>query len=339
MPSPTNHDAACPGTRQQPNGGDRSPHPLDATPASSDPRPPTLPRRALLGAGLASVVGLALSRLESRRALAADGDSDNPRGSYIQLPDEDAQAFLQNMLQRSKLFKRLYDSFAGKPYEFKFERAKAFLYLSLTDTGYTPNILGVLPSYVPAKPSDPWHRAVSIIVHHAGFALASGVKVEHNPFRISEFVHYEVADINKPTKAKLRTRTIAIEQLRDLARTAALLGKPKLPSDVRQRISGIGTLSEDDQQAVAWAIYDQLISDQWARPVYTDEGWQAMREYRWAVQNFALANLQRYQAVLGSATRQMGAQLKISGACTSCSTSSNACSSTSTCIIIKSDKK
>jgi len=286
-----------------------------------------------------SVVGLALSRFESRGALAAEGNSDYPRGSYIQLPDEDAQAFLQTMLQRSKLFKRLYVSFAGKPYEFKFERAKAFLYLSLTDAGYTPNILGVLPSYVPAKPSDPSHRAVSIIVHHSGFALASGVTVEHNPFRISEFVQYEVTDVDKPTKGKLRSRTIATEQLRDLVSAARLLGKPKLPGDVRNRISGIGTLSEDDQQAVAWAIYDQLISDQWARPVYTDEGWQAMREYRWAVQNFALANQQRYQAVLGSATRRMGVQLKVSGACTSCSTSSNACSSTSTSIIIKSDKK
>src|SRR5947208_1528496 len=84
----------------------------------------------------------------------------------------DAFQYMTAMLSRSEAFKKLHDYFQALGFNLILARAKVYVYVVSATTGgssvISPNIIGILPSLVPAKPTDPYHEAVGISVHHLG---------------------------------------------------------------------------------------------------------------------------------------------------------------------------
>lgn len=273
-------------------------------------------RRALIGGGLASVLALLLEQVRPAPAGAQEAQAAGNglcEGTLIQLSQADASAFLQRQLSTSPSFMALHDQFTSQNFNFMFERAKAFLYSAHATEDFTPNLLGILPSFTPVKRTDPFHLAVGIVVNHRGLALAGGVKVQHNPFMISEFRVFEL-----DPQGQIMSHTIAASELATLtlAQAADQLGAPTLPTD--RLDPEVNAPSSTDEAIIAARAFRQILLDRFARPLYPRAGLNSLLKQTPLVQKFALVNDLRYaQAFRG-----------ISFCCTtSCC---NACTSTST---------
>ena len=241
-----------------------------------------------------------------------------PEGSIIQLSCSDATSYLKSMLKKSRDFKKLYDYFEGQGMQFIFDRAKVYVYATVDETSTSPNVVGLLPSLIPTSALDSHHIAVTIAVHHKGLAIAGQVRVDHNPFRISEFTVHEVTP-----RGEIVTSDIRVDALTSLqsAEILKVLGSPperKLDPDA-------AAFSPVDQQWVAAVAYRDLIQDKYASSLYSPSQLEAMLSQAPIVQKFASVNYMRYTTVFAADKGGGGTKL-----CTSTTTSCNACSSTCT---------
>lgn len=241
-----------------------------------------------------------------------------PEGSLVQLPPDSAQAFVRDMLDRSGGFRQLVDYFSRMNFQFIPERARAFLYAGQSASRpFTPSVLGFLPSFTTVRRSDPFHVAVTVGVHHEGSAIAGSVTVRHDPFVISDFSVHELTsdgEVQSVTVDTERLRALTVDEL------ARQLG-PVLTPDAVERGSE-GHIAHGQLSLVVATLYRQLITDDFARPLYTEAELRAMLGQTSLIERFALANTRR--------TDPSGALMPLC-----CSTSSNGCCSTSCCIVPK----
>jgi hypothetical protein len=121
---------------------------------------------------------------------------------------------------------------------------------TLTEPKY---IIGIVPSYIISTAADPFHIAASLVVHHGGFAIAGSVRVEHNPFRISEFTVHEVKD-----DQSIGEFTIRADQLCSLsaAEVNKFLGRP--PITERHKWGGGGVMGPGEQSTVASIFFQEV---------------------------------------------------------------------------------
>lgn len=265
-------------------------------------------------------------------------------GAVTQLDVASAVAFIQDMLRKSAFFRFLHHEFTARGFQFNFDRAKVFVYLTRGDKGMSPNVIGILPSYVPVKASDPGHDAVSVVVHHSGFAVAAQVRVSHNPFQLVEFaLHHAVqaipkggeagasADKKSPDKPchegfSLVTCSLSAKELAHApdeeleAHFTSALG-PRCPEVDSSKVGDYAAPSLKMQSQIASLVYHELIEDEYARPLYTKEGLRSMLGDTPLVQKFAALQYAAFAAKAPASSASW---------CTSSSSSSNACTSTST---------
>jgi hypothetical protein len=237
--------------------------------------------------------------------------------SIIQLNSTDAVTFMRNMLEKNQKFKKFYNEFTDKGFDFIFERAKVFLYAGKVKDGIGSNLLGILPSFKSAKSCDPFHLAFGISVLDNGDVYATGVKVEHNPFRITEFTMYGIDEYNTIVSSTVKTSELESLSVADIANgltVPTITSREKPPTEFASLPK-----SHVDKYIIA-TTFEQLINDKYARPIYTTEGIQSLMGQIPIMQKYAAIYTKR--AVNEAETRL--------SACVICtSSSSNACTSTS----------
>lgn len=284
---------------------------------------PDIKRRTALGIGMAGLVGLLVTRFNpgSAKAQTPSGDPscNTPEpfneGTVIQLPPAHAVAYMERIFSNSAPAQRMKRIFEGQGYQFFFDRARVYLYEQMVDGHPVANLLGILPSFVAANRSDAFHRAVGISVGNRGGVMGGGVKVEHNPFRISEFSISEF-DVND----EFKTRTVTTADLSSLSEeeVARQLGAANVDLNKYDAKSSPPP-SEEDQNAIVKAFFQQLPLDPLASPLYPPDGLCSLMDQIPLMQKFARVNQVRYNQV---------AMLR-GGSCSCSSSSCNWCTSTS----------
>lgn len=281
-------------------------------------------RKAIVG----GMSGLVAGVLSAKSAVAQIAAPAQPlmvlgglcQGRVLKFTAADSLAWVQNMLTKSASLQAFHKYFTAQGMNFILSRSQVFLHMATgtgTTAGMAPNIVGILPSFVQLKQSDPSHTAVGIGVNQRGYAFASGVVVGHNPFGIQKFMTHDLVG----TPADIVTKEITVT---DLARmtvreAAAVLGNPPIPDGL------IGPnpvfLAEPDRSATLAMAYQIILKDSYSRALYPPAGLTAMTAQTPLVQKFGEAIRQRYENAAGG-----GAALSL---CLCCSTSSNVCTSCS----------
>src|SRR5581483_5674740 len=174
------------------------------TAAETGAEPLKIGRRKVVGISLATVVELMLARVFTPPALADTPQRNQAerqlRPSLRQLPPAEAMAYVKNQLARNPTAQRFKQEFENQKYQFILERAKVFVVGDQT--------LAILPSLVPVKRTDPFHRSVSIAISSAG-TVAGGARISHSPvFQVTEFTLYYFA-----ASGELKTSTVTAETL------------------------------------------------------------------------------------------------------------------------------
>ncbi|WP_426242946.1 hypothetical protein [Nocardioides sp. LHG3406-4] len=247
-----------------------------------------------------------------------------PRGSLLQLPDNEARHWFDQKLKTSPSFAALYRAFLKEKYAFYFERGKVFVYTGLDSSGMLrPRVLGVLPSFIPATSADASHRAVGISIDHSGYALATSVDVGHRPFGVREFTLHQW----DPKKKKLSSATLsakdvaddAIDKLAKRLPEAALAKKGSSVSTAdKERLKTYAEMAPGDQGMMIGAVVRQLLGDKYSKSLFPPEYARAISMQTPTMQKFAFAARARFENALVDVTLS-----------TSSSTSSNICTSTS----------
>src|SRR5262249_37247682 len=154
-----------------------------------------------------------------------------------------------------------------------------------------------VPSFRPFKAEDPYHEAVSIVAirygEHPGLVYAHHVKVGHVPFQLLQFTVFE-----QDEWGRIVGRTISREDLltRPVEEIGRMVGAVSLGKEEKQRTLAISTLSEEEMNNLSSAIYDELIMDSYARPLYPPGGVHALLGDTGLVQKWSLANAVRFAA-------------------------------------------
>ena len=249
---------------------------------------------------------------------AAKCDLQIPTTSLMQLPQADSVEYVKRMAKTSGNYDVLHRHFTKAGLTFHVDRAKVYVYTTGPSERITPNIIGIIPSYIVSSAADPFHVAASLVVHHGGFAIAGSVRVEHNPFRISEFTVHEVKEGDK-----LSEFTIRADQLSSLsaAEVNKFLGRP--PITERHKWSGGGVLGPGEQATVASVFFHEVSQDKYVRSFYPPSGLDALKAQIPLMQKFAAVNYLRYQGVFETE------EGKGTSFCTSTSCSCNICTSCS----------
>jgi hypothetical protein len=280
-------------------------------------------RRTVLGIGMVGLMELLFTRFNLGSASAQPVPNPSPagapesynEGTVIQLPPSHAVAYMERVFSLSEPAQKMKQIYEEQGYQFFFDRARVYLYEQLVDGHPVANLLGILPSFVVAKRSDAFHRAVGISVGNQGGVMGGGVKVEHNPFRISEF---SISEFN--ADGEFKTRTVTTDELSSLSEdeVAKRLGD----ADVDPRkydAKASPPPSGEDQNAIVNAFFQQLPLDPLASPLYPPDGLRSLMEQIPLMQKFARVNQVRYNQV---------AALR-GGSCSCSSSSCNWCTSTS----------
>jgi hypothetical protein len=259
-------------------------------------------------------------------------------GDIIQLPNEHAAEYLRKMYSESSELAVLYDAFTNEGYQFYFERAKAFLFAS-PPAMITSGLIGILPSFVEAHPEDAFHTAIGISALSDQSAVATRVTVEHNPFRVAKFELFGVVGGQCQPLGALDTATIARMSIEQAVRAlvgesaggrpskAAKAGRSsktvndtdgseQSPDSAAATPSRI-EISQSDAEAAIAAAYEQILSDDFARPLYPEEGYRALLAQTPLVQKWALINSGRSIIALEFSTCGCS-----SSCCNGCTTSS-----------------
>jgi hypothetical protein len=238
-----------------------------------------------------------------------------PQTTLIQLPDNQAARYLHYMYSRgSAVFKRLFDDFTSQGFQFLYERGKVFMYSGAGTPSIDAGVLGILPSYVPVRATDPHHIAIGLAVHNSGRALACRVKVNHNPFIVGEFELYENIAGN------IATSRISAADLDSLSRedAARQLG---IPSTSVQMEHDAGYLSSSQLEGIIRTTFEQIIHDKYASPLYPPAGLASLLNQIPLYQKLALSNGIRYSMAMN--------RIKTCGCSCSCC---NGCTTTS-CVV------
>ncbi|MBG0829785.1 hypothetical protein HS041_18635 [Planomonospora sp. ID67723] len=173
------------------------------------------------------------------------------------------------MRERSPDFRYLLSHFSDDGFEFVFSRAKVFLYapaMENDDDVIAPNLLGILPSFRPVRRDDPFHIAVGIAVHNSNGVVATEVRVEHNPFYVSQWTLHELRD------GKIISSAITNDELSEQSadEIASRFGRFKVDlGETRFRNAPPDSRQIEQMLTVA---FDQIINDSYARPIYPSEG-------------------------------------------------------------------
>jgi hypothetical protein len=327
------------------------PSPADASPVQDREAPS---RRGLLGLGLAGLLAPVMTGFASRTAAAATPPVATPNtlglcnASILVLSQADATTYVEGMRATSPFVQAFISLFKERGFEFFSDRARVFIYggdaLSrpvprLPDSVplFSPNAVGILPSFVDAKPEDPSHRAIGITVHHGGYALAVETLVMHRPFKVVEFTVHEFDTRNLGEvddllpyflKAGTVTRTISARDLEALSETdlQKVLGAP--PLDVEHVDQTGAAIGPADQPAVVDYAFSAFLNDAIAKPLYGDDGIRELLLQTPLLEKLALVNFGRYDEAVGMRA----------GCCSSSSSSCNGCSCTSTSFRIRRSK-
>lgn len=296
-------------------------------------------RRAFLGTSAASLVGLLVARLGGQSTAAAQtplhktfmplvaGRESLCLQTMSLLPTASAVDFLQKRLLNDSRFRPFYDTYVGQGFDFIPERVQLFMGVHADpqpprgDPSPFPFLLAIVPSFRRFAPTAPSHEAVSIVVlreRRVNTVLACSVVVGHNPYQISAFTVTEAVP-----GAGLQSRSLDRPLLQSLTaeQVASRLGAPRVvPSQWDPEVGGLG---EGEMNLVASLVFDTLINDSHASPLYPPGGIQSLLADTPLVQKWGQAMSIRYTSALAAGPKW----------CTSSSTSSNACTSTSTSTI------
>lgn len=317
------------------DGGDWPPN---AQPNTSSQQA-TIGRRAFLGVGAASLVSLVMAKLGRPPAAAAQtpphrtfmpfvaGGSALCLQTLSLLPTASAIEFLQKRLLPDPDFRRFYSEYTGQGFEFIPERVQLFMGIhvdpqpSAREPSPLPFLLAIVPSFRAFSPRDRSHQAVSIVVlreRRVNTVLACEVLVGHNPYQINAFTVVETEP-----GAGFQTRTLdrALVQSLTPEQIAERLGGPNVnPADWDPEVGGLG---ETEMNLVAALVFNTLLNDPHAAPLYPPGGIQSLLADTALVQKWGQAMSIRYKVALASGPKW----------CTSSSSSCNACTSTSTSTI------
>ena len=314
-----NEDKNAPNT-----GGNNNP--------KNEPRPPAenpriITRRTALAGGISA---LALGVLTAKKAVAQAAPPTMVLGGLCQgralkLSTADSVAWVQNMLTKSPGLQAFYNYFTAQGMNFILSRSQVFLNVA-TNSGATPtmspNIVGILPSFVQINQSDPSHTAAGLTVNSAGYAFAAGVVVGHNPFGVIKFMTHDLVAgqivTNSITATDLATMTVC--------EAAAQLGNPPLPAGLIGSNPSVPT--DTDRSALLAMTYQMILSDSYSRALYPPSGLTAMMAQTPLVLKFGDVILQRYQ----NSAESFGITVNL---CLCTSSSSNICTSSS--VIINAD--
>lgn len=274
---------------------------------TSDPSGPSGPisRRSVIASGM---TGLVAGILGAKSAVA-QGTTTPPtpllqlggpcEGTMIMLKPADGVAFMEKMLAKSLPFQTLRDHFVSTAgMSFILSRAKVFMWVAPsldTEEIPSPNILGILPSFKPVNSSDPFHEAVGIVVHQNGGAMATSVRVNHNPFVVTEFRSHEV---DPDDLTQIITQTISAADLENLSvqDAAAAMGPPKIfPRNIDPKSP---TPSEADSSSLYDIALKTILTDAYARPLYPQEGLNSLLAQASLGAKLSSVHFQRYTGVL-----------------------------------------
>jgi hypothetical protein len=121
----------------------------------------------------------------------------------------------------------------------------------------------------------------------------------------------------------------------DLATLASKLGQNTAVTALAKQLPT--SMDFPDLQSITAVMFEELINDSVARPVYPASAIEMLLSQTPLVQKFATANALQYADNVRRAVRAdmtPFAAIELEGACTSTSSSSNACTSTSTSVSI-----
>ena len=217
--------------------------------------------------------------------------------SLLQLHPEEATRYVEQMLEASPPFILLYNKFREEGFQFFLQRAQVFAYLPLEEAGsdsFSSNILGILPSFVSAKREDDYHVAIGIAVHNYGGAVATRVKVMHNPFRVSEFTLHEVSrDLQEVTSRTVTTHELSSQSIEEVAER---LGRPPITPNVAAAVLDRNTQppSLGQAQTMLEIAFQRILHDQFARPLYPPSGLRSLEEQIPLIQKYAAVHALRY---------------------------------------------
>lgn len=297
---------------------------MDLAAHSNDAAAPQmlLNRRGVLGVGVAGVLGLAFTQIAEQKAQAAPAGSDVAEGTCLLLPAEIGAGMIGKFMQDPG-FATLHKYFSGQGFEFIPSRAKVSVYLaapSATGVAPAPPCLHIImPSFRQFDATAPSHEAVSIVAVCVGDAVggasAAKVVVGHRPYNLRSMSFFDVypdGSIGERGASRRQLQRLSVDEL------VKLVGPPP-PDPVDGRPAP--NMSSDVMQDLAALAYRRLIHDAYARPLYPTSGLATMLADTDLVQKWTEVQRTRYAA---------GGSI---GWCSS-STSSNACTSTSSSIII-----
>jgi len=241
-----------------------------------------------------------------------------PVGSLMELPQLDTVEYVKRMIKSSSHLETLHRHFTKTGLIFYFDRAKAYVYSTGPLTGLSPNIIAIIPSWMMSTAADPFHVAVSLVVHHKGFAIAGSVRVEHNPYRISEFSIHEVKDDGTLAEFTVKADVLASLTTDEVAKS---LGSPPI-FDREEKPQSAAVLLPGEQSTIAKVFFEEVSQDKYVRSFYPPQGLDALKSQIPLMQKFASVNYLRYR---GNSTTVLSA----TSFCTSTSTSCNICTSCS----------
>jgi hypothetical protein len=265
-------------------------------------------RRAMAG----GMSGLLLGALGAKSASAQGvptGTAPQPllqlggvcEGTLMMLKPADAAAYMEKMLVKSPAFLALRDHFVkAEGMAFILSRAKVFMYVAPTldaTAVASPNIIGIVPSFKPVNRSDEFHEAAGIVVHHNGGAMATSVRVSHNPFLVTEFRSHE---LDPEDLSRINVTRIGAQELEKLSveEAARVMGPPKIFE--RNVNPNSPTPSQADSTAMVAMALQMILRDSYARPLYPQEGLNSLLAQASLGAKLSSVHFQRYSATLRS---------------------------------------
>lgn len=211
----------------------------------------------------------------------------------LELPSREASEYLEKKRAAGGPFTKLLERFESEGFSFFLERAKVYFFLSSGGRDVTPALIGILPSYVDVQQADQSHTAVGVAVLSDGSSVATKVVVEHNPFRVAKFSLIGFDNGDDPVTQTLDVRELAdlsVANLRPLAKTSLPTGQSNL------------RLSRGSLHAIIAQSYKDILSDDFARPLYPEAGFSALLGQTPLVAKWAILNAGGTNAAQGIKT-------------------------------------
>jgi len=209
--------------------------------------------------------------------------------------------------------------------EFIYSRTQVFVSLNSDndDSGAEsisyPYALGVVPTFKSFNfETESSHMAGSIVgLVSKGVATFIGAlaTVSHNPLQVTSIKLIEVNPDGTINETLVERAQIESESPEDLA---TVMGSPNIELS-QWKLEIPATTNIGDTSALANIAFNNIISDQYASPLYPDGGVQRLLNDSTIADKFSLAVRQRYQVALLGGIK----------ACCSTSTSCNGCTSSS----------